>query len=223
MKKKNELQYAVLGLGIFGSTVAKTLSKYDCEVTAIDKDMECVERLVDVVTQSIQGDITDFNLLRNAGIAECDIAIVAVGTHLEESILCILHLKELGVPYVIAKAKNKSYGQILTKIGADKIVRPEREIGAMVAKGLLNKNIIDMVDIDDEYSVLEIQTPKAWIGKTLVDINVRKKYGVNILGIRGANGKLEVAASPNIPLLESDHLLIIAEEKKINKLRILEL
>ncbi len=223
MKKKNELQYAVLGLGIFGSTVAKTLSRYDCEVTVIDKDMDCVDRLVDVVTQSIQGDITDISLLRNAGLSECDIAIVAVGTHLEESILCILHLKELGVPYVIAKAKNKSYAQILMKIGADKVVRPEREIGTMIAKGLLNRNILGMIDIDDEYSVIEIQTPNAWIGCTLIDIDVRKKYGVNVLGVRNGDGKLDVTPSPNYQLSKNDHLLIISEEKKLKKLRILDL
>ncbi len=222
MKKNKEMQYAVLGLGIFGSTVAKTLNHYDCEVTAIDKDMECVERLADSVTQSIQGDITDITLLRNAGIAECDYAIVAVGSNLEQSILCVLALKELGVKTIIAKAKNKTYARILLQIGANKVVRPEREMGMMVAKGLLNRKIIDMVDLDDKYSIMEINVPKQWVNKTLPELNVRKKFGVNILGIRDNNGNLEVTPSTSYKLLSTDNLLIIAEESRINKLEFLD-
>lgn len=213
-----EKQYAVLGLGVFGSTIAKTLSKFNCEVIAIDLDMECVQRLADIVTQSVRGDITDINVLRNANVGDCDVAIVAVGSHLEQSIMAVMNLKELGVPIVVAKAKNKTYKQILEKIGADKVVRPEKEMGVVTAKGLLNLNIIDMVDLDDDYSVMEINVPDRWIGQTLREIDVRNRFGVNIMGIRYENNMLDVNPSPEYKLEKDNHLLIISDLSRFNKL-----
>ena len=139
MKKISNRQYVVLGLGIFGSTVAKTLSSYNCEVIALDNDEKCVDRMADIVTQSMMCDITDINQLREAGVQDCDIAIVSMGSHLEESVMGIINLKELGVPYIVAKAKNKRYMQIFTELGANKVVRPEKEMGEQVAKGVLGE------------------------------------------------------------------------------------
>lgn len=217
-----EKQYAVLGLGVFGSTIAKTLSQFNCEVIAIDLDMDCVQRLADVVTQSIRGDITDINVLRNANVGDCDVAIVAVGSHLEQSIMAVMNLKELGVPIVVAKAKNKVYKQILEKIGADKVVRPEKEMGVVTAKGLLNRNIIEMVDLDDKYSVMEVNIPSHWIGKTMSELDVRNRYGINIMGIRYEDQSLEVNPSPEYKLQQKDHLFIISDLARFNKLGFLE-
>lgn len=217
MEKK--LQYAVLGLGIFGSTVSKTLSKYGCEVIAMDKDKECVQRMADTVSQAICGDITDVNVLRNAGLAECDVAIVAIGSHLEDSILCLLHLKELGIPYVVAKAKNKVNSEILYKIGADKVVTPEKEMGVITGKGLLNRNILDVRDLNDEYSILEIEVPDSWKQKTLLEINPRKKYGINILAIREKDDKLNVSFDSSYTFEDGNKLFIIGEFKKVYNLK----
>lgn len=222
MKDNKNTQYAVLGLGIFGSTVSKTLSRYNCEVIAIDKNMECVQRMADIVSVAIQGNITDINVLRNAGVADCDVAVVSTGSHLEESILCVLNLKELGVPYIVAKAKNKSYKQILEKVGADKVVRPEKEMGVETAKGLLDRKIIDMVDIDDEYSIIEVATPTSWIGHTLADLDVRNKFKVNILGIRHNDNRLDVTPSPNYCLTNEDHLLLISTAESFRKIDFLD-
>lgn len=187
MKQKT---YAILGLGIFGSTIAKTLSEYNCEVIGIDKDISCVERVSEFATQAVQADFTDIDQLRAIGVEDVDVAVVATGSRLEESIMAILNLKELGVPYILAKAKNKMYMQILLKIGADKVVRPEKEMGERVAKTLLSRNVIEMVDIDDEYSIMELHAPRNWVGKALSDLDLRTKYGVNILGIRKHPGKV---------------------------------
>lgn len=212
MKKVKEMQYAVLGLGIFGSTVAKTLSEYGCDVIAMDQDLECVNRLSDMVSQAIQGDITNIESLKEAGIEDCDVAIVATSSHLEETIMSVFALKELKVPYVVVKAKNKVHMEILTKIGADKIVRPEKEMGERVAKGLLSRNIIEMVDIDSDYSIVEILAPKNWIGKTLRSLDARAKYGINVLGIRKTDdAKLSVSPSADYEICGEDHLLVIAE------------
>lgn len=132
-------QYVILGLGIFGSTIAKTLSQYNHEVIAIDKDLACVDRVSDFVTQAIQADFTDIDQLRAIGIQDCDAAVVATGSHLEESIMGVMNLRELGIPFIMAKAKNKKYMQILQKIGADYVVRPEKEMGERVAKKLVSR------------------------------------------------------------------------------------
>ncbi|MGN1343967.1 MAG: potassium channel family protein, partial [Traorella sp.] len=168
----NKRQYAILGLGIFGSTVAKTLSRYNCDVIAIDRDMECVQRVAEYAHIAIQGDITDIDVLKDAGVGDCDVAVIATGSHLEESLLCIIQLKELGIPVIVAKAKNKMHKQILEKMGVDKVVRPEKEMGAQLAKTLLSRHIIDSKDIDDEYTIIEVAVPKNWVGKTLLELDV---------------------------------------------------
>lgn len=218
MKKYQNRQYAVLGLGIFGSTVAKTLSKYNAEVIAVDIDQKCVNRMADVVTQAMQCDITDIDQLRAAGIQDCDVAVVSMGNHLEQSVMAIINLKELGIPYIVAKAKNKRYMQIFSKIGANKVVRPEKEMGEQVAKGILGKNIIDIINLDSEYSVVEIPAPKEWTGKTLIDLNLRRKYGINVIGIRNhVTGDLNVCPEPECTIEKDDHIVLIADGDAINK------
>lgn len=154
MSKK---QYVVLGLGVFGSTVAKTLSQFDCEVLAIDKDEECVDRVADIVTKAVIGDVTDKEFLLDLGVNEFDVGIVAIGDHLEESILAVMNLKELGISHIVAKAKNKRFMQVLEKVGADRVVRPEKEMGLKIARSLLRKNITDLIQLDDTYSVVEMK------------------------------------------------------------------
>lgn len=218
MKKFQNRQYAVLGLGIFGSTVAKTLSKYNAEVIAVDIDQKCVNRMADVVTQAMMCDITDIDQLRAAGIQDCDVAVVSMGNHLEQSVMAIINLKELGIPYIVAKAKNKRYMQIFSKIGANKVVRPEKEMGEQVAKGILGKNIIDIIDLDSEYSVVEIPAPKEWTNKTLIDLNLRRKYGINVIGIRNhITGDLNVCPEPECAIEKDDHIVLIADGDAINK------
>jgi len=210
--KNMKKQYAVLGLGIFGSTVAKTLSQYDCEVLALDIDIKCVNRMADLVTQAMQCDITDIDQLRTSGVSDCDVAIVGMGNHLEETVLAIINLKELGVPYVVAKAKNKRYMQIFTTVGADRIVRPEKEMGKQIAKSLLSNNIVEMLDIDNEFSLVEIEAPCSWVGKSLRELDARRRYGVNVLGIRGiADRKLSLTTDADYIIDACDHLVMIAD------------
>ena len=132
--------------------------------------------------------------------------------------MAIINLKELGIPYIVAKAKNKRYMQIFSKIGANKVVRPEKEMGEQVAKGILGKNIIDIIDLDSEYSVVEIPAPKEWTGKTLIDLNLRRKYGINVIGIRNhVTGDLNVCPEPECTIEKDDHIVLIADGDAINK------
>ncbi len=210
--------YAILGLGIFGSTISKTLSDYNYEVIAVDSDITCVDRVAEYVTNAVQADITDIEQLRAIGIQDCDVAVVATGSHLEDSIMAIMNLKELGVPYILAKAKNKKYMQIFEKIGADRVIRPEKEMGERIAKQLVSKNIVDLIDIDSEYSVVEIIAPEIWVGKPLKDLNLRAKYGINILGIR-KKPKEHLSISPNADYVIEldDRLLVIADNTVFKK------
>ena len=213
----NRKSYAILGLGVFGSTIAKTLSMFNYDVIAIDRDMVCVDRLSDDVSSAIQADITDIDQLRAAGVSDVDCAIVATGTHLEDSIMAVMSLKELGIPYVVAKAKNKKYMQILEKVGADRVIRPEKEMGVRVAKQLVSSNIVDL--IDDEYSLIEIIAPKAWVNSTLSNLDLRGKFGVNIIGIRKSpTARLSISPGANYIIEPTDILVIIAEKTKFEKI-----
>lgn len=216
MKRKT---FAIMGLGIFGSTVAKTLSEYGYDVIGMDLDLANVDRVAEYVTQAVQADFTDIEQLRMAGVSDVDVAIIATGSKLEASIMAVLHLKELGVPFILAKAKNKVNMQILLKIGADRVIRPEKEMGERVAKSLLSQNIIDLVDIDDEYSMMELQAPKDWIGKPLKDLDLRARFGVNVLGYRSAeSAKLNLSIGADYIISEEDLLLVIVENKKFESL-----
>ena len=212
-------QYVVLGLGVFGSTITKTLSQFGCEVLAIDKNPECVQRVADFATKAVIGDITDEQFFIDLGVQEFDVGIVAIGNHLEESLLGVLNLKELGVQYIIAKAKNKRFKDVLEKIGADRVIRPEKEMGERLARSLLRKNITDLIELDDNYSIVEMKVPQAWVGHTLVALNLRKNYGINILGKRdGLTHKLELSVDPQSVIQMDDHYLMIAETEKIEKM-----
>lgn len=215
MKSK---QVVVLGLGVFGSTITKTLSQYGCEVVAVDKDQECVQRVSEFATKAVIGDITDKQFLIDLGIEEFDVGIIAIGNHLEESLLGVLNLKEIGIPYIIAKAKNKRFKAILEKIGADRIIRPEKEMGERLARTILRKNITDLVELDENYSIVEMKVPQAWVGHTLASLDLRKKYSINILGQRDmVTQKIEFSVSPDYVLRMDDHFLMVAETEKIEK------
>ena len=216
---KHKKTFCVLGLGIFGSTLAKKIHSHNFEVIAIDRDMACVDRLKEDVNVCIKADFTDIEQLRSIGVQDCDVAIVATGSLLEESVLGVMNLKELGVPYVLAKAKNKTFMHILYKVGADKVVRPEKEMGEKLANTLISENIIDLIEIDKEYSIIEIKAYKDWINKSLLELDLRNNHGINVLGIRKKpNEHLSISPSANYIIEDSDILLIIAENSMFTKL-----
>lgn len=217
-KKHVNKQYAVIGLGVFGSTIAKTLAYLGCEVLAIDKNLDCVERIANDVTKAAQADATDKDELISLGIQDFDVVVVAIGNHLEDSILSVMNVKELGVKLVIAKAKNKTFMQILKKVGADRVIRPEKEMGMKVAKSLVRRHIVDLIELDPEYCVVEMIAPSQWVGKSLKILNVRAIYGFNILGVKYAGEeKLHLSVDPDYQIQEGDHFLVVAETKKAER------
>ncbi|SEL29341.1 trk system potassium uptake protein TrkA [Carnobacterium iners] len=216
----------VLGLGIFGSSIAKELSEFDCEVIAVDIDVSNINRIEPFVTEAIQGDITDLEFLKNIGLENCDVVVVATGTSLESSVLAVMNCKKLNIDRIIAKAKNKMFMEVLTAVGATTVVRPEKEMGERVAKSLLRRNITDIVDLDEQYAVIEFYPPIKWVGRSLEELDLRKRYEMNIIGIRKKTiRKLDVSFGPDYVIQNNDIIVGIAESEiferydYLNKLR----
>ncbi len=216
MSKKT---FLVLGLGIFGSTIAKQLYNHDQDVIAVDKDMSCVERISNRVSHAAVCDFTDINQLKALGVDNVDVAIIGVGSELEESVLATMNLKELKIPYIVAKARNKKYAEILLKLGVDRVVNPDKEIGIRTAKTLLASNIVDLIEVDDFYNIVEIKVNPNWVGKNLIELDLRRNYNINVLGIRPSKDeRLMLNLDPNVALKEDSQLLIIADHEILQKL-----
>ena len=182
-----EKQFVIIGLGRFGSSIAETLFSLGNDVLVIDKNEECVQDISDKVTHAVQMDATDENALKSLGIRNFDVAIVTIGDDIQSSIMATLLLKELGVKYIVAKAKNDLHEKVLKKIGADKVILPEKEMGIRIAHNLVSSNILEYIDLSPDYSIIEIEAIDEWCDKSLKELNLRSKYGINIIGLKGNN------------------------------------
>lgn len=215
-------KFCILGLGIFGSTIATHLSQRGCDVIAVDMDASCVERLADVC-EAVQADFTDLSQLQDLGIEDVDCAVVATGSHLEQSILGVLNLKELGVPYIIAKAKNRKYATVLTKLGVDKVIQPEKESGKRIAKLLASSNLADLVELDPNTLLAELVAPTSWIGKSIIELDLRNRYGVNIIGIKkGVEGRLSILLDATTVIEKGDNVVFIGTNEAVERLNNIE-
>lgn len=210
MKKRS---FVVLGLGIFGSTICKNLVQNGFEVIAIDSDEESVERVAKLGADAYQADFTNIESLKAIGLEDIDMAIVATGSHLEDSVIAIINLKELGIPYILAKAKNKKYMEVLLKVGADRVIRPEKEMGERIAKQLTSPKIVDLFEIDDEFAIMEIKAPEQFVNKNVIQLDLRKKYNINVLGVRHhGTGRLDVNLGANYNFMPDDIIVLIANK-----------
>jgi trk system potassium uptake protein TrkA len=224
-------QFAVIGLGRFGTSVARTLVDAGCEVLAIDENEDKIKEISDLVTQAVQLDATDEKALRAVGIEEVEIAVVAIGTELQASILITLLLKEIGIKTVVTKALNALHGKILEKIGANKVVFPEREMGEKLALNLVTPNVLEQIELSSDHSLMEIVAPADFAGKTIRELDIRAKYGANIITIKkkvpdvAKDGKTNFLETANIApkaddmIEEGDHLVVIGQDKNLAKLK----
>ena len=211
-------KFCILGLGIFGSTIATHLSQRACDVIAVDMDGSCVERLADIC-EAVQADFTDLSQLQDLGIEDVDCAVVATGSHLEQSILGVLNLKELGVPYIIAKAKNRKYATVLTKLGVDRVIQPEKERGKRIAKLLSSSNLADIVELDPNTLLAELVAPASWTGKSIIELDLRNRYGVNIIGIKkGVEGRLSILLDATTVIEKGDNIVFIGTNEAVERL-----
>jgi len=216
-------QFAVIGLGRFGCSIAKTLSKKGCQVLAIDIDEEKVQDFSEVVTQSVCVDAMDEKALKAVGIENIDLAVVSVGHNIEASVLITLVLKEIGIKEVIAKAGTEDQGKVLEKIGADRVVFPERDMGIRIANALTSPKVSEHIDLSPDCSIIEIQAPQEFIGKSLKQLNLRTGYGLNIVAIKTKNASEEDIINPtpeaDYKIKPQDKLMIVGPNENLEKLK----
>lgn len=210
-------QFAVFGLGSFGESVAITLEKLGCEVVAVDNHMERIQEISDHVSYAMRADVGDPEVIRSLGTRNLDGVVVAAADNMEASVMATLVSKELGVPFVIAKAKSELHAKVLKKIGADAVIFPEMEMGARVARSLMSANFADWIDLSPDYSIMETVVPKNWVGQSLQELDLRRKYDVNVVGIK-IDDHVEVNPNPDEPLREKMVLILVGSNKALGKI-----
>jgi trk system potassium uptake protein len=209
--------FAVIGMGRFGSSVAKTLYEMGYEVIAIDSDEERIQEHLTHVSHAVQADTTDENAMREIGIRNFDVVVVAIGEDIQASILTTLVVKELGVNRIVVKAQNERHGKVLYKIGADRVVFPERDMGSRVAHNLVSPNILDFIELAEDYSVAEIVASTHMVGKSLKELNIRAKFGLNIMAIK-SGPDINIAPKAEDVIKQEDILVMVGHNDDIQRL-----
>ena len=202
--------YMIIGLGRFGSSVARQLCRLGAEVLAIDVRSDLVQQIAPDVTHAVVGDAQDKEVLRALGAGHFDCALIAIGDDLAASVLTTMNLKELNVPYIVCKAHDETHRRVLEKLGVDRVVIPEQEYGERLARSLHSHNVLDYIELSEAYGILEIPAPKSWVGKTLKELNVRAKLGVNIIAVE-SDGKTNVSPAADYCIQAGDMMVVLGE------------
>ncbi len=211
--------FAVIGLGRFGRSLALRLASLGNEVLAIDYDMENVQSVADNVTHAVETDALDESALKALGITEFDCVLVTISEKVESSILITSMLKGMGVKYVVSKAVTELHAKVLKQVGADDVVFPDKDMAEKLAQNLTATSILDYIDLSDKYSIVEVEAPKAFFGKTLKQLNIRAVYGVNVVAIKKRySDVINVSPLPDYVFVENDILVVIGTNEDINKL-----
>jgi trk system potassium uptake protein TrkA len=213
-------QFIIIGLGRFGTSIAKTLYDLNQDVLAVDINEDRIQEIADNVTHAIQMDATDESVLKTLGIRNFDVAIVTIGTNIQASTMITLLVKEMGVKYIVAKATSDIQAKILYKIGADRVILPEQDMGIRVAHHLVSSNILDYIELPSDYSMIELKPLDEWCNKSLRDIQIRKKYGINIVAIK-SNKNIDVSPPADYIIKSSDILVALGSNKDLNKFKAL--
>lgn len=216
-------QFAVIGLGRFGSAMARTLTELGQEVIGIDADEDKVRELADVIAQAVELDATDERALRSVGIADVDVAVVSIGENIESSLLVVMQLRELGVGRVVAKAVTPLHGRILEKLGVSRVIFPEREMAVRIAHSLVMPSALDYIELSREFSIVEVPAPEEFVGRTLKQLELRRRYGLTLIAIkrRQAPGGPEVtniSPSPDEPIQAGDVLSLLGSQQRLRAL-----
>ena len=202
--------YVVIGLGRFGSALARQLCQLGAEVLAMDIHADLVQQIAGDVTHAVVGDARDKEVLRALGVRDMDCAVIAIGEDLAASVLTVMNLKELGVPYVVCKAHDETHRRVLEKLGVDRVVIPEHEHAQRLGRSLFSHNVLDYIELSPDYGILEVPAPKTWIGKTLKELNVRAKMGVNIIAVESGE-KTNVSPSADYRIQSGDVMVVLGD------------
>ncbi|MEK3887128.1 potassium channel family protein [Bacillus sp. FSL K6-3431] len=209
-------QFAVIGLGRFGGSICRELIEHGMEVLAMDKDEDRVNEFASIATQAVIADTTDESVLKSLGVRNFDHVIVAIGDDIQSSILTTLILKEVGVNHITVKAQNDYHEKVLRKIGADHVVHPERDMGKRIAHFIVSNNVLDYLELSDEYSIVEIMVNERLAGRTLIELDVRARYGLNIVAIKRGT-EINVSPLAEEPFRKGDILIVIGADSDINR------
>ncbi len=211
-------QFVVIGLSGFGRKVAQTLAALKAPVIAIDRDRRKVDDISDVVDFAVQADATDQKALAQAGVGSADVAVISIVDPLETSVLSTMILKEMGIPEIIVQGKNREHGKILSLVGATQVVFPEEDVATRLAQRIIHPNILDLIPLMPGYSIVELAAPKQFLGRSLLDLNLRRNYGVEVLVIKRGD-KVKVIPSALESMEHGDTLIVLGRDEDIEKLR----
>lgn len=215
MAKKS---YVVFGLGEFGRSVALTMVRNGYEVLAVDKHEERVQEIADEVTRAVCADGTETEVLRNLGLEAMDGAIIGIGDNLEASILITMGVKDCGVPFVLAKARNAVEEKVLRRVGADDVVFPERAMGIRIGRNLSSGNFSDIIELSPLFSMVEMKIPKKWYGKTLRELNLRQTLGLNLIG-RKDGDEITVSLNPDEVMRENATYIVLGSNESLDRIK----
>lgn len=212
-QKKRNTQFAIIGIGRFGLSIAQTLSEYDCSILACDKDAARLHLAAPYATHMVQLEAEDETALSNLGLGNFDVVIVAMGEEFEASLMVTMLAKEHGAPFVVAKARGQRQKKILENVGADMVVLPEFEMGAKIARKLADNSVMDILEDSEDYLIAEMRPREEWVGKSIREADIRKKHNLMILAIRH-NGKIVLPVQPDRVLHKDDMLITLSERAK---------
>ena len=210
-------QFVIIGLGRFGSSVAKTLYALGHDVLAIDSNEDLVQEISDSVTHAVQMDATDENALRTLGLRNFDVAVVTIGANIQASVMATLLVKDMGIKYIIAKGNSDLHAKVLYKIGVDRVILPEKDMGVRVAHNLVSSSILDYIELSPDYSIIEIESPKEWYGKSMKELSLRSKYGINVMAIK-RNNEVNISPDADDVINKDDIVVAIGSAEDLTKL-----
>jgi len=210
--------YVVVGLGLFGSAVARRLSELGCEVLAMDIKSELVQEISNDVTHAVVGDAQDQEILRALGVRDFECAIIAIGDDLAASVLTTMNMQELGVPYIVCKAHDEQHSRVLKKMGANRVVIPEQDNALRLAKSLSAPNLLDYIELSGDYGIVEVPVPTKWHGRSLKELDVRAKLGINIIAVE-RGGKFNASLSADYRFEPQDIIVVLGDAKAVEKVQ----
>lgn len=211
-------QFAILGVGRFGASMARTLASMGHDVLVVDHDEARINAIADEVTHALIMEITDEENISQLGLSNFDVVVVSIGNDLQSSIMAVVLAKEAGARTVIAKATDDLHAKILEKVGADRIIMPEKDMGARLAQKLVSNNVLDFIELSNDYCFTDMQCPEKWVGKSLRQLDLRGRYGANVVALCGENGKMDISPDPGQPLRQGDRLIMIAPKSVVEKM-----
>ncbi len=212
--------FIIIGLGRFGSSAAEALYEMGHEVLVVDQDENAVNHLAEHCTHGAIGDARDIEVLRAAGAAECQYAIVAMGEDLAASVLITMNLRDLGCKYIICKAQNEMYKRALERVGADRVLIPERDMALRLVQSLGSRSFLDYMDLAGDYAIAEFEAPRSWVGKSLKSLNVRSRYQVSVLAIRNERtGKMQMSPGADDMIAQGDTVMVMGKEHDLKRMQ----